>query len=259
MATGMDPFRLQGRRALITGAAGGIGRVLVETFRAAGGFVIAADRPSDALDRLDCDFRVGFDLGDAEATRDALAQIEATGDAPDIFVSNAGFTRAETLSQVNEQNWAVELDINLTATYRLASPLVEAMAKRGRGAVVFISSVNALAHFGNPAYSVAKAGLIALARAIAVERGAQGVRANVVCPGSVRTAAWNHRFARTPDLLERLSPHYPLGRMVEPEEVARAALFLASDAASGITGAVLPVDGGLMAGNLRFVRDVIGG
>ena len=101
--------------------------------------------------------------------------------------------------------------------------------------------------------------MIAYAKAIAVERGRAGVRANVVCPGSVRTPAWDHRLARSPELLGRVLPHYPLGRLVTPEEVARTALFLASPAASGITGAVVTVDAGLTAGNLRFVDDVLGG
>ena len=83
------------------------------------------------------------------------------------------------------------------------------------------------------------------------------MRVNVVCPGSVRTAAWDHRFARQPDLAERLLPHYPLGRLVEADEVAQAVLFLASEAASGITGAVLPVDAGLTAGNARFIADIL--
>jgi NAD(P)-dependent dehydrogenase (short-subunit alcohol dehydrogenase family) len=133
------------------------------------------------------------------------------------------------------------------------------MARRGGGAVVFIATVNALGHYGNPAYAAAKAGLVAYAKSIAVERGGVGVRANVICPGSVRTPAWDHRLQRVPDLLDRVLPHYPLGRLVTPREVANAALFLASDAASGVTGAVLTVDAGLTAGNLRFVNDVLGG
>ena len=95
------------------------------------------------------------------------------------------------------------------------------MAARGAGSVVFIASVNGLAHYGNAAYAAAKAGLIAYAKALAVERGRRGVRVNVVCPGSVRTQAWDHRFAQNPDLAERLLPHYPLGRLVEAAEVAR--------------------------------------
>jgi NAD(P)-dependent dehydrogenase (short-subunit alcohol dehydrogenase family) len=255
--TPSDPFRLDGKRALITGAAGGIGSVLVETFTAAGAQVIAADRDAAGLEKLDCAQRLAFDLAKPDEIRAAVAKMDAA--PPDIFISNAGGARAETLAQTDEENWAEELQLNLTSAFQLAHPLVEGMARRGGGALVFISTVNALAHFGNPAYSAAKAGLVSFARSIAVERGSQGVRANVVCPGSVLTRAWERRLERDADLKDKILPHYPLGRVVVPREVARAALFLASDAASGITGAVLPVDAGLTAGNLRFVREVIGG
>ncbi len=177
-----DPFRLDGRRALITGAGGGIGKILVQTFAAAGCAIIAADRDKSMLEELDCEHRIAFDLGDPQAIRAAVADLEAASLSPDIFVSNAGFSRAETLAQTGEDSWAVEMQLNLTGAYQLTRPLVDGMARRGGGSVVFISSVNALAYFGNPAYSAAKAGLVALARAIAVERGAEGVRANVVCP-----------------------------------------------------------------------------
>jgi NAD(P)-dependent dehydrogenase (short-subunit alcohol dehydrogenase family) len=259
--TTIDPlsfFRLTGKRALITGAGGGIGRALVSAFSAAGATVIGADITAGAMDGMDLADRLAFDLTNSEAIEAALAPLERAGKAPDILVSNAGYTRSETLDQVNLAVWEKELAINLTAAYLVTKPIIAAMERRGGGSIVFISSVNALAHFGNPAYSAAKAGLVAFAKAIAVERGARGVRANVVCPGSVRTRAWDHRFERTPDLMSRILPLYPLGRMVEADEVARTALFLASDAASGITGAVVPVDGGLTAGNLRFVNDVLG-
>ena len=114
------------------------------------------------------------------------------------------------------------------------------MRRAGGGAFVYVASVNALAHFGNPAYSAAKAGLLALMRAVAVEEGRHGVRANAVCPGSIRTPAWDHRLARDPGVVERVGRLYPLGRLVEPREVAEAVTFLASDAASGVTGAALP-------------------
>jgi NAD(P)-dependent dehydrogenase (short-subunit alcohol dehydrogenase family) len=174
-------------------------------------------------------------------------------------VANAGFTRAEHLDQVDDDVWASEMAINLNGAYALTDPIVAAMAIRGKGALVFISSVNAIAHYGNPAYSAAKAGLVAYAKAIAVERGGQGVRANVVAPGSVRTPAWDHRLEADPSVLDNVLPHYPLGRMVDPVEVANAAVFLCSDAASGITGVLLPVDAGLTAGNLRFVDEVLRG
>ena len=231
----LSGFRLTGKRALITGAGGGIGRALVALFQAAGASVMGADIKASAMDGLELDDRLVFDLTDPDAIEAAVAPLEGAGKAPDILVSNAGFTRSESLDKVDRAVWDKELAINLSGAFHVAKPVVAAMARRGGGSVVFISTVNALAHFGNPAYSAAKAGLLALARAIAVERGAEGVRANVICPGSVRTPAWDHRFERSPDLLRQIAPLYPIGRMIAPEEVARAALFLASDAASGIT------------------------
>ena len=133
------------------------------------------------------------------------------------------------------------------------------MKARGSGALVFISSVNALAHFGNPAYAAAKAGVNVFARAIAVECGRAGLRANAVCPGSIRTPAWTHRLARDPAVMDKLQRLYPLQRVVEAREVAEAVAFLASDRASGITGVSLPVDAGLTAGCLPFIDDVLGG
>ncbi|WIY53454.1 SDR family oxidoreductase [Devosia sp. YIM 151766] len=252
-----NPFRLDGRTVLISGAGGGIGRVLVETFHRAGASVIGADRDSTMLVGLPVVRTILFDQEDAKSTRAAIAADLAAHGAPDALIANAGFTRAEHLDQLDDDIWASEMAINLNGAYALVDPVIAAMAARGAGNVVFISSVNALQHLGNPAYSAAKAGLIAYARAIAVERGGQGVRANVVAPGSVRTPAWDHRLAADPRLLDKVLPHYPLGRMVGPEEVAHAALFLASDAASGITGATVPVDAGLTAGNLRFVNEVL--
>ncbi len=242
---------------LVTGAGGGIGQALVRAFRAAGATVVGADRDSALLEPLDLNRRLVFDLTDATATADAIGGLLAEGMTPDVLVGNAGWTRADRLDQVDATAWDREVAINLTGSYQVAAPIVEAMAARGWGSVVFVASVNGLAHYGNPAYSAAKAGLIAYAKALAVERGPAGVRVNVVCPGSVRTAAWDHRFAHRPDLAKRLLPHYPLGRLVEADEVAQAVLFLASRAASGITGAVVPVDAGLTAGNARFITDVL--
>src|SRR5262249_18357513 len=166
---------------------------------------------------------------------------------PDVLVNNAGWTRGETLGSVDEAVWRDELAINLDGTFFVTHPIVEGMAARGSGAVVFVSSVNALAHFGNPAYAAAKAGMIAYARGLAVEYGDRGIRANVVCPGSVHTPAWAHRLERDPGITEAAARFYPLGRLVEPIEVAHAVVFLASPLASGISGAVIPVAAGLTA------------
>ncbi|MBS3849887.1 SDR family oxidoreductase [Devosia sp. BSSL-BM10] len=254
-----SPFRLDGKTVLISGAGGGIGQSLVAAFRAAGASVVGADRDAAMLQDRELSARLLFDQADAKATRAAVMDYLATHGAPDAVISNAGFTRAEHLDQLDDDVWAAELAINLNGAYAMTDPIVSAMAARGSGSLVFISSVNALGHYGNPAYSAAKAGLIAYARAIAVERGGQGVRANVICPGSVRTPAWDHRLEADPTLLDNVLPHYPLGRMVLPVEVANAAVFYSSVAASGITGTVLPVDAGLTAGNLRFVDEVLRG
>ncbi|MGV8855377.1 MAG: SDR family NAD(P)-dependent oxidoreductase [Devosia sp.] len=259
MAETSSPFRLDGKTVLISGAGGGIGRSLVAAFRAAGASVFGADREASMLEGLDLAGTVLFDQADAKGTRAAIRSYLDAHGAPDAVVSNAGFTRAETLDQLDDDVWASELAINLSGAYAMTDPIVAAMAARGSGSLIFISSVNALAHYGNPAYAAAKAGLVAYAKAIAVERGGQGVRANVICPGSVRTPAWDHRLAADPSLLDNVLPHYPLGRMVLPIEVANAAVFFASDAASGITGTVLPVDAGLTAGNLVFVDEVLRG
>lgn len=247
---------LQGRTVLITGAGGGIGSAMVEAVRRAGGTVIACDRTAELLAPLQATHTSSFDLTDAAACRVALAGIEAAAGLPDVVISNAGFTRAETLDDTDEAAWASEIAINLTGVRNLTAPLLKPMCARGSGTFVFISSVNALAHFGNPAYASAKAGLVAYARSIATEYGRHGLRANAICPGSVRTPAWDHRIAKEPDIIARVSRFYPLGRLVEPAEVAEAAVFLASPLSSGITGVALPVDAGLMAGNRAFIDEI---
>ena len=252
-----DPFRLDGMSVLVTGAGGGIGSALVDRFARAGARVFGADRDAAAMAHLALDGHLIVDLADLAAAEAASTRFVAASGAPDIVVSNAGFTRAETFEMLDTAIWQSEIDINLNGAYALLRPIVAAMAARKSGSIVFVSSVNGLMHFGNPAYSAAKAGLIAYARALAVEMGREGVRANVVAPGSVRTPAWDHRLADDPGLLARVRPNYPLGRLVSPEEVANAVLFLSSPAAAGITGTVLPVDAGLTAGNLRFVDEVL--
>ena len=252
-------FGLQDRHVVISGAGGGIGRALVAAFKAAGARVTACDRNAQMLSALDGVETACFELTDRAAVDAAAAAILARSGAPDVVVGNAGWTRAEAMNAVTPAAWDDEIAVNLTGSFNLVAPLLPAMVAAGGGSIVFISSVNALAHYGNPAYSAAKAGLNGYARSLAVEMGRSGIRANVVCPGSVRTPAWDHRLEKDPGLLAEVSKHYPLGRIVVPEEVAKAVLFLASPLASGITGVALPVDAGLMAGNMRFVSEIIGG
>jgi NAD(P)-dependent dehydrogenase (short-subunit alcohol dehydrogenase family) len=250
---------MKGKSVLITGAGGGLGRALVAAFAQEGARVTAADVADAPLDDLPIAARLAFDLRDAAQTLQSAQAIVDSGTLPDILINNAGWTRVELMAEMEPEKSADEIGLNLTSVINFTTPLVKAMAKRGSGSIVFISSVNALAHYGNPAYAAAKAGINAYARAIAVEYGRHGVRANVVCPGSIRTPAWDHRIARDASIPQKLARVYPLERIVEASEVANAAVFLASDLASGITGVVLPVDAGLSAGNKPFIDSILGG
>ncbi|MER8633442.1 SDR family oxidoreductase [Mesorhizobium opportunistum] len=248
----------EGRTVVVTGAGGGLGSAIVALLAERGARVVGCDQSDEALASPNLASRHVFNLLDRASVEKAIAAVLDNDGVPDILINNAGWTRAETLKALTADKIEHELDLNLTGVMMFADPIAKAMAARGSGSVVFISSVNAIAHFGNPAYAAAKAGINAYAKSIAVELGRSGVRANVVCPGSIRTAAWDHRLAKDPEILGKLQRLYPLGRIVNASEVAEAVAFLASDRASGITGVVMPVDAGLTAGCLPFIDDILG-
>ena len=129
--------------------------------------------------------------------------------------------------------------------------------ENGSGVILNISSVNALTYFGNEAYSAAKAGILSLTRSLAVRYGPFGVCVEAIAPGTLRTPAWEQRQQKDAGVFERVAKWYPLGRIGEPEDVAGAALFLASEEAAWISGAVLPVDGGRSAGNMQMTQEII--
>jgi NAD(P)-dependent dehydrogenase (short-subunit alcohol dehydrogenase family) len=247
---------LAGIRCVVTGAGGGVGRALVSHLAARGAAVVACDLPGADLTAPGIVERHRFDLRDFAAAEAAAAAIVAGG-APRVVVSNAGWTRQDTMAATTAAGIADEMACNFTGTAVLTHGLLPAMrALTGDRALVFVASVNAVTHHGNPAYSAAKAALLAWSRAIAVEEGHAGIRSNAVIPASIRTAAWEHRLTADPGVLDRLAAIYPLGRIVTTDEVAQAVIFLASPAASGITGAALTVDAGLMAGNLPFLEAI---
>ena len=248
-----------GKTVLVTGAGGGLGGAIAALLVASGAAITACDQNLNAMKNLNIVNKKTFDLSDQHQTVSFAQALVDAVDIPDILINNAGWTRAETLSALNQEKIETEIGINLTGVMNFTTIIVNAMAKRGSGVVVFISSVNALSHYGNPAYAAAKAGIDAYARSIAVEFGKFGVRANAVCPGSIRTPAWDHRIARDPTIPSKLARIYPMGRIVENTEVAEAVMFLASDRASGISGVSLAVDAGLTAGNKPFIDDILGG
>ena len=248
---------VKGARVVVTGAGGGVGRALCATFAGLGAEVVACDLPGADLAGADLAGEAcHFDLRDRAATLAAAAAILAGG-TPSVVISNAGWTRAETLGFCTPDAVEDELARNFTGAAHFTQAFLPAMrAGTGNRAFVFVSSVNALAHHGNPPYSAAKAAMLAWSRAIAVEEGRHGIRSNAVIPASIRTAAWEHRLAADPAILDKLAAIYPLGRIVTTDEVAAAVAFLASPAASGITGTTLTVDAGLMAGNRPFLEAI---
>jgi NAD(P)-dependent dehydrogenase (short-subunit alcohol dehydrogenase family) len=250
------------RIILITGACGGIGGALCRRFIATGDRVLAQDWNRSALDELVAELGaehctpICADLTDQLALTAVIqAAIDRVG-AVDVLVANAGAAEGLNLQTTTADQWRRDIDLNLNGTYYSVEAVLPAMRARAKGNLVLIGSVNGLAAMGHPAYSAAKAGLISYTKALALEYGPYGIRSNIVCPGTVKTAAWQARMDKNPQVFEELKKWYPLGDFAAPDDIADAVLFLASDAARVITGAVLPVDGGLMAGNRMLAREL---
>jgi NAD(P)-dependent dehydrogenase (short-subunit alcohol dehydrogenase family) len=174
----------------------------------------------------------------------------------DVLVNNAAIGGGDDILATDEATWDHVLAVVLKSVFLCCRASLPYMLDRGYGSIVNISSVNALIGLGEEAYSAAKAGMISLSQNLSIRYAAQGVRTNVICPGTVRTPIWRDRLARRSDIFERLSAWYPVGRVGEPDDVATAAVFLASDEAAFINGAVLTVDGGLTAGLYRLSREL---
>jgi len=249
---------------IVTGGAGDIGQALCRRFLADGHRVAMLDRDSSALDKAAASFEtdalqtVQADVTDLESVRQAVARVEARFSGIDVLVNNAGGVVSPTLGTTQEAEWLADIELNLNGAWRCFRAVQEGMVERRRGIVVNIASVNGSGVYGYPAYSAAKAGLMQLTRFIAVEFGQYGIRANAVAPGSVKTQAWKARVAKNPEIFERLKRWYPLGDICVPEDVAGVAAFLIGPDARMITGAVLPVDGGLSVGSTTMAREFCG-
>ena len=255
--------RLEGKAAIVTGAARGIGRAIALKF-ASQGSRVAVDDIDDAGGQAVAD-AIGAEGGQAVYVHADVSDPDAVGKLVnetldrfgrlDILVSNA----ICSIDAIRSDDWRRVLDVCLIGAAHCCKAVLPVMQKQGGGAIVVLSSVNAFFTWGDFwAYSAAKAGLVALTRNIAANYGRDGIRANAICPGTVQTEVWEPLRRANPALESRLAAKYPLGRTAKPEEIANAALFLASDEASFVSGAVLPVDGGLTAG-LWDMRDIAEG
>jgi NAD(P)-dependent dehydrogenase (short-subunit alcohol dehydrogenase family) len=254
---------LTGKTVAITGADGGIGQALCRYFGAEGAKIAAIDRRPSVegfAERLRSEgFTAEFavlDIGDAEAVARSFAALAGKLGGIDVLINNAGFSNHPTFAKTDPAGWRDDVNGNLNGAYNCAHAVLPDMVNKRRGAIVNVGSVNGLAALGDPAYSAAKAGMISMTRSLALEYGRFGVRVNIVLPGTVRTPLWDERAAKDPNVLSTLARWYPLARIVEPIDVARAIGFLASDNAAAITGAVLPVDCGLSAGNIVMAREL---
>lgn len=250
----MIRFGLEQRVVLVTGAGSGIGRAVALALAADGARIIAADIDAGAANAVARELgergvAASFDVRDLAATRAALADHASLGPI-DGLVCSAGTSRATPAERLEEAQWDLILDINAKGSFFSAQAVATGMIERRHGAIVFISSLNGKGgHPGRAHYCASKAAVEGLTRDLACEWGRFGIRVNAVAPNVTDTPLVRGGLpARFID--DVIVDRTPLGRMALPEEIAAACLFLLSDAASYITGAVLPVDGGIGAGYL---------
>lgn len=232
------------RSVLVTGGSRGIGRAIAESFVAAGDKVAVTSRagggPEGTLD-LVCD------VTDAAALDQTFARIEEEHGPVEVLVANAGVTRDTLLLRMSDEDWAGVVETNLTGSFRLARRAARGMLRARSGRIIFISSVvGLLGSAGQVNYAASKAGLVGMARSLTRELGSRSITANVVAPGFVETEMTD---ALSEGQRAAIRDRVPLGRPASAAEVASAVMWLASEGGAYISGAVIPVDGGLGMGH----------
>lgn len=232
------------KTVLVTGGNRGIGYEIAKEFKAAGHNVCVTYRSGDAPEEF---FAVKTDVRDSSSITEAFKTIEEQFGPVEVLIANAGITRDTLLLRMKEEDFTDVIDTNLTGSFRVVQRAIKGMLKLKRGRIILVSSVVGL--YGSPGqvnYSSSKAALVGMARSITRELGGRNITANVVAPGFINTAM-------TEVLPEETKQNYldtiPAKRFAEPEEVARVIRWLASDEANYISGAVIPVDGGLGMGH----------
>jgi 3-oxoacyl-[acyl-carrier protein] reductase len=232
------------RSVLVTGGNRGIGLAIARRLAAAGDGVTVTSRSGDEIDGLTvarCDVR------DAESVDEAFKAAEAAHGPVEVVVANAGITADQLLALMSEDAFTSVVDTNLTGAYRVAKRAVRPMMRLRRGRIIFISSVVGLLGSGGQAnYAASKAGLVGMARSLARELGSRNITVNVIAPGFAET---DMTAELSEERKKAIIANVPLGRIASADEVAGAVQFLAGPDAAYITGAVIPVDGGLGMGH----------
>ena len=232
------------RSVLVTGGNRGIGKAIAEAFVAAGDKVAITYRSGEPPEGV---LGVRCDVTDPEAVDAAFAEVEAAHGPVEILVANAGITKDTLVLRMSEDDWSSVIDTNLGGSFRVAKRAAKGMLRLRRGRIIFISSVvGLLGSAGQVNYAASKSGLVGMARSLARELGSRSITANVVAPGFVET----EMTAVLPeDKKAEYRAQIPLQRYATTDEIASVVEWLASDGAAYVTGAVIPVDGGLGMGH----------
>ena len=248
---------LAGKIALVVGAATGIGRAIAREFAAAGAAVVCADLDGAGAGATAAAIEAagGRALARrsdvtraADAEADVAAAVAAFGGLDVLVFGAATHEPTATVLELSEADWNRTLAVNLTGAFLVSRAALPALRARGGGSIIFIASqLGRVGSAGRPAYCATKGALVQLAKVMAADHARDGVRVNTLSPGAVETGRLLHRYGDMAAARAALGPKHLLGRLGQPEEIARAALFLASDASSFMTGADLLVDGGYTA------------
>lgn len=239
-------MRLSDKVCIVTGGGSGIGLATVRRFVAEGALVAALDLDPAMAAAAGAQLLLTCDVGDEQSVAAAFDAVVARFSRLDVVVANAGIAHEVRLDQTDLADWDRVIRVNLTGSFLCAKHAVRRMS--GGGSLVFHASMSGVvATADEPAYCASKAGVIGLARAIAVDHARDCIRANCVCPGVVDTAMTVEQFKPHPVFRQQIEAAHPLGRFAQPDEIAAVTTFLASDESSFMTGAVLMADGGYTA------------